>query len=567
MIAKKQVFNPYLPSFEYVPDGEPHVFDGRVYLYGSHDRFDGAEFCLNDYVSWSAPVDDLTDWRYEGVILKKEQDPRNQNIPENVKEPKPCFGVPVRRKNSLNKAGIHAQWAPDVTKGKDGRYYLYYCLDYLPEIAVAVCDQPAGEYSFLGFVKHADGTALGSAEGDFLQFDPGIFMDDDGTIYLYSGNAPMRREEMDNPGSEKQGSQVMVLEDDMLTLRKEPTRLMPDIRNSEGTEYEGHEFFEASSIRHINGKYYFIYSSVRSHELCYAVSDRPDRDFEFCGTLVDIGDVFLNGRTDQEAVMALGNTHGGIECCNGQWYVFYHRQTNRTLFSRQACAEKIFLKDDGRFEQAEVTSCGLNKNALSGEGIYPARICCHLTRYGKNVMSNPMLFLMDYPFLTQDCDDLIPTAENIEADEKLPVQYVANMRDESAVGFKYFEFDGNKKDILLKIRECSYQPGKEITKEQLEAYAWMQNQDFSELDLKKTELDMKKKLDVTCLPHPKGEILVSTVPYPEPDKICGCLPVDKLSEDWTELSGSIQVPEGTQPLYFTYRGQGSIDFCQINIMK
>ena len=54
--------------------------------------------------------------------------------------------------------GIHALWAPDVVKGLDGKYYLYYCLDFLPEIGVAVCDTPAGSYEFLGFVKHADGT-------------------------------------------------------------------------------------------------------------------------------------------------------------------------------------------------------------------------------------------------------------------------------------------------------------------------------------------------------------------------------------------------------------------------
>lgn len=79
---RNQAFNPYLPSFEYVPDGEPHVFGERIYIFGSHDRFDGKGFCLNDYVSYSAPVDDLTDWRYEGVIYRKEQDPENQKMIE-----------------------------------------------------------------------------------------------------------------------------------------------------------------------------------------------------------------------------------------------------------------------------------------------------------------------------------------------------------------------------------------------------------------------------------------------------------------------------------------------------
>jgi arabinoxylan arabinofuranohydrolase len=61
MPMKKQGFNPYLPSWEYIPDGEPYVFNERVYVYGSHDRFNGHVFCLNDYVCWSAPVTDLAE--------------------------------------------------------------------------------------------------------------------------------------------------------------------------------------------------------------------------------------------------------------------------------------------------------------------------------------------------------------------------------------------------------------------------------------------------------------------------------------------------------------------------
>ena len=76
---KHPAFNPYLPSWEYVPDGEPYVFDNRVYVYGSHDRFNSYAYCLNDYVCWSAPIDDLGAWRYEGVIFKKTDDPINRD--------------------------------------------------------------------------------------------------------------------------------------------------------------------------------------------------------------------------------------------------------------------------------------------------------------------------------------------------------------------------------------------------------------------------------------------------------------------------------------------------------
>ena len=238
-----------------------------------------------------------------------------------------------------------------------------------------------------------------------------------------------------------QASQVMTLEPDMLTLRTEPKKLLPSILESEGTGYEGHEFFEASSIRKINGSYYFVYSSVNSHELCYAVSGRPDEGYQYGGTLVDIGDIYLNGRTEEESVNCLGNTHGGIEKAGDQWYVFYHRQTNRTNFSRQGCAEKIYFDENGHIAQAEVTSCGLNKGPLEGKGFYPARICCHLTAANGAVFSHPAQMKMDYPYLTQDIPDVEPSKEMEEKDRMEPVQYIKNMQDGSTAGYKYFHLE------------------------------------------------------------------------------------------------------------------------------
>ena len=98
---KNQAVNPILPSWEYIPDGEPHIFDDRVYLYGSHDRFNGDDYCLNNYVCWSAPVDDLSNWCYHGQIYDICSDP-------------------------LNEEGKYCGYAPDCCKGPDGRYYLYY---------------------------------------------------------------------------------------------------------------------------------------------------------------------------------------------------------------------------------------------------------------------------------------------------------------------------------------------------------------------------------------------------------------------------------------------------------
>ena len=159
MNKKKQGLNPYLPSWEYIPDGEPYAFGGRVYVYGSHDRFNGHAYCLNDYVCWSAPENDLSDWRYEGVIYRKTDDP-------------------------LNPDGSMCLYAPDVTVGPDGRYYLYYVLDKVPVVSVAVCDEPAGKYAFHGYVKYADGTRLGEREGDEPQFDPGVLTEGDVTYCI-----------------------------------------------------------------------------------------------------------------------------------------------------------------------------------------------------------------------------------------------------------------------------------------------------------------------------------------------------------------------------------------------
>ena len=435
-----QVYNPYLPSFEYVPDGEPHVFGERVYLYGSHDRFHGAQFCLNDYVCYSADVRDLKNWRYEGVIYRKEQDPRNQNIPADTPKPELAswdYTDPEEYgPEDWNGPGIHAMWAPDVVRGVDGRYYLYYCLDFLPEIAVAVCDTPAGQYEYLGLVKHPDGTPLGTREGDLIQFDPGVFLDEDGTVYLYSGNDANEG----TPDIDRRASQVMRLRSDMLTIDGEGKRLIPGPRNCEGTGFEGHSFFEASSIRKIGERYYLVYSSELSHELCYAVSEKPDEGFRFGGTIVDIADFGLAGDTKEEVLNCYGNTHGGIEQINGKWYVFYHRQTNRTNYSRQACAEEIVFEPDGSIRQEPVTSCGLNGGALRGEGRYPAGICCRLR--GKN---GKLVGLCSWSCYKKYKADIILTKDIITEEEanwlkyaRVPIPDSIQVKEAWFMHYKYY---------------------------------------------------------------------------------------------------------------------------------
>jgi arabinoxylan arabinofuranohydrolase len=420
---KKQAFNPYLPSYEYIPDGEPYVFGDRLYVFGSHDRFNGKLFCMNDYVCWSAPVDDLSDWRYEGVIYRKKHDPRN-------------------------KMGLQQMFAPDVARGADGRYYLYYTVAFSSVMSVAVCDTPAGKYQFYGYVSRPDGELLWNKSGDPMLFDPGIFVDDDGCVYLYSGFAPKRSVPFPLTGWKRRsnkGGYVIRLEQDMVTVIGEPKLLFPKAGEAGGTGFEGHEFFEASSMRKIGETYYFIYSSVNGHELCYATSSSPMGDFTYGGTLVSNGDLFLNGAvSDRDALNYIGNNHGSLVQVKDQWYVFYHRQTNRHHYSRQGLAEKIVIREDGSIPQAELTSCGLNDGPLQGKGEYSSHIACHLMsgqgagRYG--VYFGGVSF-RTHPYFTQSGRDR----------EDKPDQFIANMRDGAVAGYKYFWIE-DVKEIAVCVR-------------------------------------------------------------------------------------------------------------------
>ncbi len=412
---KQLAFNPYLPSWEYVPDGEPHVFGDRLYVYGSHDKFNGEDFCLNDYVCWSAPVEDLSDWKFEGTIYRRSQDKYGDKM---------------------------YLYAPDVCQGPDGRYYLYYCMNRDSTVGVAVCDTPAGQFEYYGRVHYPDGTEYGKKKGDNMTFDPGVFRDDDDRIYLYTGfglNGFIGK--LMGMRAKVNGGYAVELSSDMLTICSAVVSTVTNADRAKGTPFDGHALFEASSMRKINGKYYFIYSSVLSHELCYATSDSPMGPFTYGGTIVSNGDVGYQGRTRENALNYMGNTHGSLVEVKGQWYVFHHRQTNQHAFSRQGLAEKVTINEDGSISQVESTSCGLNDGPLPGTGTYEARIACNLSSvegtyfYARKVKGvNPQA----HPYFTQ-------SGEDREGDGD---QYIANMQDGSWAGFKYFRFDQEKKFTL-----------------------------------------------------------------------------------------------------------------------
>lgn len=464
---QKQAFNPYLPSWEYIPDGEPYVYDGRVYVYGSHDFYNGYVFCMGDYVCWSAPVDDLGDWRYEGVIYLRNADP-------------------------MNRDGKMCLYAPDVTVGPDGRYYLYYVLDKACVVSVAVCDKPAGRYEFYGYVHYEDGTRLGEKEGDEPQFDPGVLTEGDRT-YLYCGFCG-------RGDQSRSGSMAAVLGPDMLTVTESPVMVIPGTEHSRGTGFEGHEFFEASSIRKVGDTYYLIYSSILMHELCYATSKEPTRGFVYGGVLVSNCDLHIDTYKPAKLPMAYGaNNHGSIVEINGAWYIFYHRHTNGTWYSRQGCAEKLEILPDGRIPQVEITSCGLNGGPLIGKGEYPAYLACHLfTEKPSEYVGGDA-----FPKIMQDGRD---------GDEE--PGYIGNMKDTATAGFKYFDCRSVKG---IKIRTRGYGAG---------------------------IFEVRTAWD--------GDVLAK-------------IGVED-SNVWEEYEAAIQIPDGIQAIYLTYRGERTASLLSFTLL-
>jgi arabinoxylan arabinofuranohydrolase len=481
-MSAKQAINPYLPDGTYIPDGEPHVFHNRVYIYGSHDRYKGLRYCPGDYVVWSAPVDDLSAWSNNGVSY--------------------------RRRGKYNALGLHCLWAPDCCQGTDGFFYLYYCFDFHNAIYVARSAKPDGPFAYYGQVVHQNRVPYGQGKEDIMCFDPGVFVDDDGRIYLYSGfSANSDLEKMLRSRGIKNvsgnGNQVAELEKDMLTVKGEPKMLIPGYMNSRGTGFEGHEMYEASSMRKINGRYYFIYSSRLSHELSYAVSDKPDSGFHYMGPLISNGDIGYRGQTEKDATNYWGNNHGSLICLNGQWFVFYHRQTARSEQSRQGCAEPIEIKPDGSISMVEMTSCGLNVKPLPAAGTYPAYMACNLIgpRGSFKCAYSPFSFFKyrHEPYIGQ---------------YKHGKQCLKNMTDGSAAGFKYFAFDGL---TILRVKVRGF----------------------------------------------AGKIMVSLA-YKGP--LVGEIDV-RSKRKWTSFFTFLEIPKGNNGLFLTFNGKGKAEVLEIGFEK
>lgn len=324
--------NPYLPKWEYIPDGEPRVFGDRIYIYGSHDLAGSDQFC--DYVlkCWSAPVDNPNEWVCHGEIFRTLTD--GEHIADTDW---------TDRSNQL--------FAPDVVE-KDGRYYLYAYIVNSRGV-VAVSDRPEGPFKMVSSYVTDISDEI-TCNKWFI--DPGVLVDDDGRTYIYCGylRSFMAEINSDNMYETVPGSLI--------------EHFIPNEATGENgfDEYES-TFFEAASPRKIGDTYYMIYSpNEKGSRLAYATSDKPTGPFKYRGYIVDSGLDYPGG-----------NDHGSIMCIKGQWYIFYHRMTNNTIMSRRGCVEKIEILPDGTIPTVETTSLGFEES-LNPYQITDSDIACVL---------------------------------------------------------------------------------------------------------------------------------------------------------------------------------------------
>ena len=333
--------NPFLPKWEYIPDGEPRVFNDRVYVYGSHDRVASEDFCDFKLKVWSASIDNLSDWICHGDAFHTRPD-RNHLSDVDWTE--------------------YELYAPDVVEN-NGKYYLFAYIIH-SKGCVAVSDNPEGPFKFVSLYQVPNTGEKDFEEGIFI--DPGVLVDNDGSVYIYCGYTHSFMAELN------------------------PANMFEIIENSYQRDIIPVEapfaFFEACSPRKVGDTYYMIYSPTSSSKLAYATSKSPKGPFEYRGIIIDNGVDYPGG-----------NNHGSICKIKDQWYIFYHRMTNNTIMSRRACVERISILDDGSIPQVDMTSLGFEE-CLSPYKETEAEIACVLKGgcfiTEKNIMERPIINIL-----------------------------------------------------------------------------------------------------------------------------------------------------------------------------
>jgi hypothetical protein len=425
--------NPFLPSNEFIPDGEPRVFGDRVYLYGSHDLAGTPKrICGGDYVCYSAALDDLARWRYEGVIYRRLQDPYIRG-----------------RENKRDRLGLGSVlFAPDVIE-IDGSYYLYYGVGMSRSgFGVAVASAPTGPFDYIGRVRYPDSEkpegwqddedgiddgdwAFGKGVGIFHRgrpaltqypYDPALLLHD-GRLFLYFGLLNCSVVELDladkrtvvrNPST---GEHVTPI------FRSNFARLARALTSGRKRKTV---FMNAPSIRQLDGRFLLSYWAAGGggfNGMYHAVADNPLGPFEPMGPLVALGNAWKNdppAPTDRG-----GNIHGGMFEANGTWFQIYHRHT---ADGRQACASPLTRAARGGFEQAEYTSTGFDPTDLDACQIWPAHIACHLVGPKYRRRRRPSIVLREDTRGTED------------ESGSHTLQVISNTHRGASIGYKYVDF-------------------------------------------------------------------------------------------------------------------------------
>jgi hypothetical protein len=299
----------------YTADPSAHVFNGKIYVYPSHDlehdgedNDEGDEYQMEDY-----------------HILSM----------DNVDAP--C----IDNGEALNMRDVpwvsKQMWAPDCAE-KNGKYYLYFPArdkDLRFHIGVAVSDSPVGPFK---------------PEPDYIKgsfsIDPAVLVDDDGAAYIYFGGlwgGQLEKwqtgEFVENPAeipadAKALGPQVAKLTDDMLQFDEAPMEITILDENGEPLKAgdEDRRYFEGPWMHKYNGKYYLSYSTGTTHYLVYAIGDSPKGPFTYAGRIL-------------EPVIGW-TTHHSIVEIDGKWYLFYHDSSLSGGVNHRRCVKFRELKYD-----------------------------------------------------------------------------------------------------------------------------------------------------------------------------------------------------------------------------
>lgn len=308
----------------YTADPSAHVFNGRIYIYPSHDieagipfNDNGDHFGMEDYhvISLDSPGSEAVD---HGVALHV---------------------------NDVAWAE-RQMWAPDAAH-KNGKYYLYFPAkraDGIFQIGVAVGDAPEGPF-----------TAQPEAIKGSYTIDPAVFEDDDGQYYMYFGGiwggqlqkyrGNQYSESNEEPADDEPalGPIVARLSDDLLEFAEEPREISIVDEDGKPLLAGDHDrrFFEASWMHKYQGKYYFSYSTGDTHYICYAIGDSPYGPFTYAGRIL--------------TPVVGWTTHHSICAYEDKWYLFYHDSSlsKGITHLRSVKMAEITYDDAGRIQTLE----------------------------------------------------------------------------------------------------------------------------------------------------------------------------------------------------------------------